>query len=88
MNQTPDIEKFWAELYQSGIDFKRKDIIQTVLKRKKIKDIHEYDSVIDNIVVADHRGQINNDQVVELNKLIKEFEKRESKRVDKKRDVH
>lgn len=49
----PDIEKFWAELYQSGFDFKRKDAIQTVLKRKRIKDIHEYDSVIDNGVVAE-----------------------------------
>ena len=84
----PDIEKFWAELNQCGIDFKRKDIIQTVLKRKKIKDIHEYDGVIDNIVVGEQRGQINNDQVIELNKLIEEFEKRKSQRVDKKRDVH
>ena len=55
---------------------------------KKIKDIHEYDSVIDNIVAAEQRGQINNDQVIELNKLIGEFEKQKKQRVDKKRDVN
>lgn len=80
----PDVEKFWTELYKNGIDFERKDIIQSVLKRKKIKNIYEYDNVIDNIVIAEQRGKINKEQVVELNKLIRVFEVRQSNKGEKK----
>ena len=75
-----DIEKFWIELYKNGIDFERKDTIQAVLKRKRIKDIPEYDSVIDNIVVAEQIGRIDKSQVKELNQLIGEFEQRQTKK--------
>lgn len=70
----PDIDEFWTEIHKNGIDFERKDTIQTVLRRNKIKDIHEYDSVIDNIAVAEQKGKIGQAQVKELNRLIGEFE--------------
>ncbi len=73
-----DIEDFWIEVYQNGIDFQRKDSIQAVLKRKRIKDIHEFDNVIDNMVVAEQIGRLNKEQVIELNKMIAEFEKKHS----------
>lgn len=76
----PDIENFWTELDQNGINFKRKDIIQAVLKRKRIKDIYEYDHVIDTIVIAEQMEQINHDQVIELNQLIGEFEGRQKQK--------
>ena len=75
-----DIEKFWTEIFKNGIDFERKDTIQAVLKRKKIKNIHEYDSVIDNIVAAEQIGRIDKTQVKELNQLIGEFEQRQTKK--------
>jgi hypothetical protein len=75
-----DIEKFWTEVYKNRIDFERKDTIQAVLKRNKIKDIHEYDSVIDNIVVAEQIGRIDKIQVNKLNKMIGEFEQRQAKK--------
>lgn len=75
-----DIEKFWTELYKNGIDFERKDTLQAVLKRKRIKDIHEYDSVIDNIVFAEQIGRIDKNQVKELNQLIGEFEQRQTEK--------
>ena len=74
-----DIEKFWTEIYTYGIGFERKDTLQAVLKRKKIKDIHEYDSIIDSIVAAEQTGRIDKNQVKELNQLIGEFEQRQSK---------
>ncbi|WP_132215145.1 hypothetical protein [Mariniflexile fucanivorans] len=73
-----DIEKFWSKLYENGIDFEKKDTIQAVLKRKRIKDIHEYESVIDNIVVAEQMGRINKTQVKVLNQMIGEFEQRQT----------
>jgi hypothetical protein len=75
-----DIEKFWTELYKNGIDFERKDTLRAVLKRKRIKDIHEYDNVIDNIVVAEQIGRIDKNQVKELNQLIEEFEQRQTEK--------
>lgn len=72
----PDVEKFWSTLNNGGIDFERKDIIKAILKRGKIKDIYEYDYVIDNIVVAEQLGRINNGQVDELNRFLGEFEQK------------
>ncbi|MCB0704277.1 MAG: hypothetical protein KDC34_03170 [Saprospiraceae bacterium] len=73
-----DVEDFWIEIYKNGIDYERKDTIQAVLKRNKIKDVHEYDNVIDNIVVAEQIGRINTEQVIELNRLIADFEQRQA----------
>jgi hypothetical protein len=75
-----DIDKFWSTISANNIDYQRKDTIQAVLKRKKIKDIHEYDNIVDNIVVAEQLDQITKAQVVELNKLIGEFEERQAKK--------
>lgn len=75
-----DIEDFWLEIYKAGIGFKRKDTIQAVLKRKRIKDIHEFNNIIDNIVVAEQIGQINKEQVIELNRMIAQFEQEHSKK--------
>jgi len=55
------IEDFWTEVYKKGIDFQRKDSIQAVLKRKRIKDIHEFNNEIDNIIVAKQIDRINNE---------------------------
>lgn len=83
-----DIEKFWIELYKNGIDFERKDTLQSVLKRKRIKDIHEYDSVVDNIVAAKQIGQIDKNQVKELNQLIGEFEQRQTKKLNANKKIN
>ncbi len=71
-----EVEKFWIEIHKNGIEFEKKDTIQTVLKRGKIKDIHEFDTIIDNIVVEEQIGRINQEQVIELNKMIGDFENR------------
>ncbi len=78
-SEGPDIDKFWKELNEKEIDFERKDIIQLVLKRKKIKNIHEYNYVTDNIVVAEQIVRIDKEQVAELNRLLSEFEQRQTK---------
>jgi hypothetical protein len=70
------VDEFWNELYKNNIDFERKDTIQKVLKRGKIKDIHEFNNIIDNIVVAEQIGRINKEQVIELNNMIGDFEDR------------
>jgi hypothetical protein len=72
----PEVEKFWTTLNKSGIDFERKDMLNVILKRGRIKDIHEYDYVVDSILVAEQTGKINSDQVVMLNGFLGAFEQR------------
>lgn len=69
-----DVEQFWKEVFANGLGFERKDTIRTVLKRKRIKDIHEYNSIVDNILVAEQIGQISKVQARELSELIGDFE--------------
>ena len=71
-----EVDKFWIEIHKNGIDFEKKDTIKTVLKRGKIKDINEFDNLIDNIVVAEQIGRINQEQIIELNRMIGDFENR------------
>ena len=58
------------------LNFKRKDIIQKVLKRKRIKDIHEYNVIIDRLVIAQQLEQINQSEAKLLSRLIGEFEEK------------
>jgi hypothetical protein len=74
----PEVDKFWDRVYESKIGYVRKDAIQDVLKRKKIKNIREFDFITDNIVVYEQTGRLNHEQVIELNDYIGEFEKRKS----------
>ncbi|TAJ13471.1 hypothetical protein DMA11_08635 [Marinilabiliaceae bacterium JC017] len=60
-----EVDKFWIELHKNGIDYEKKDTIQAVLKRGRIKNIHEFDNIIDNIVVAEQIGRITKEQVIE-----------------------
>jgi hypothetical protein len=72
----PDVDKFWNRIFENKLGYVRKDAIQDVLKRKKIKNIHEFDFITDNIVVYEQTGRLSEQQVTELNKYIGEFEKK------------
>jgi len=75
-----EVEEFWKEVYRNGLNLKRKDTIKTVLKRKKIKDIHEYNNIINNIVVAEQIGRINKNQALELSLMLEEFEEKKAEK--------
>jgi hypothetical protein len=74
----PDVDKFWNRIFQSKLGYVRKDTIQAVLKRGKVKNIQEFDFVTDNIVVYEQTGLLNQEQVIKLKKHIGEFEGRKS----------
>lgn len=71
-----EVDKFWIEIHKNGIDFEKKDTIKTVLKRGKIKDINEFYNIIGNIVIAEQIGWIDQEQIIELNRMIGDFENR------------
>ena len=75
----PHIEIFWERLDGEAIDFIRRDIIRDVLSRKKIKNIHEFDHIIDSFVIAQQTGRMTNDEAEEMNSYIQEFESKQKK---------
>lgn len=70
------VDKFWDRIFESQLGFIRKDVFHDVLKRKKIKNIHEFDCITDSIVVHQQTGRLTADQVVDLKRYLGEFEKR------------
>ncbi len=70
------IENFWDKVFESNLGYVRKDLFHDVLKRKKIKNIHEFECITDNIVVYEQIGRVTTDQVADLKKYLEEFEKR------------
>jgi len=83
-----DIELFWKKVYFNKLNFKRKDVIATVLKRKKIKDIHEYNVIVDTLLIAEQLGQIDNNEAKELSQMIEKFENYNDLNSKKTRDNH
>lgn len=73
------IEIFWERLNKESIGFKRVDIIKEVLKRRKIKNIHEYDHIIDSVVVAQQTGRMSNAEAEKMYSYIQEFESRQKR---------
>jgi hypothetical protein len=55
------VEEFWRRLARSGIDIKRRDDVKDVLARKRIKDVHEYDTIVDSLVVLQQIGKLTKD---------------------------
>lgn len=74
----PDTETFWKLIKQAGIDFERRDVIQDVLRRGRIASIHEYDAIVDNIVIVEQEGIVSPAEVRELSRMLGEYESRNS----------
>jgi hypothetical protein len=70
------VETFWKTLMENNISYKRRNVFNDVFKRKKIKDVHEYHSVIDGFVIAQQEGRITADEALILSGYISDFEKK------------
>ncbi len=70
----PDADQIWAEIKRQELPYVRKDVLTLVLKRKCIKDQHEFDYVTDNIVIAQQEGRINHEQAVALDAMLMKFQ--------------
>ena len=81
-NESSDasVELFWKEIKSAGLAFKRKDILSEIFKRKKIKNIHEFNYVIDSLVIAQQEGRITLEQATILNTYLGDFEQKSKRR--------
>src|SRR5687768_13120467 len=53
------IDEFWRKIKEAGLGYERTDMFQRILKRGRISNMHEYDYVIDEILVAEQNGRIS-----------------------------
>ena len=77
------VDYFWENIKLANLPYKRKNKLASVLKRQKIKNQTEYDFIVDVIVPYQQEGLIGEEEVVVLNKLLAEFESRQSKKEKK-----
>lgn len=71
-----DVDLFWQRLEAAGINYKRNNLFDNVLKNKKIRNFSEYSTVIDGLVIAQQMGKITEEDAVNLNNYIAAYEKR------------
>jgi len=68
------VNYFWHQIKDSGLEFKRENKLEKIIKRKKIKSKIEYDCIIDIIIPYQQEGIINDDEVNLLHRLLLDFE--------------
>lgn len=74
------VEEFWKKIQSNQIDIKRENKIEKILKRGKIKNNIEYDTIID---LYNHYLESNipsKEEIDRVNDMITQFENRRSKR--------
>ena len=72
----PTVEEFWKKIKEVDLPFERVNLLEKTLKKKRIKDYHEYNYVIDTLVPFQQDGLITCEQAEKLNGMIAEFEER------------
>lgn len=70
------VNLFWEKIKQQELPYKRVNKISKILKRNKIKNQLEYDFIIDVMIPYQKEGLIDNDDIISLNKMISNFEKK------------
>ncbi|MFB9865492.1 hypothetical protein [Rufibacter immobilis] len=75
----PTVEFFWKKLDEEGLDFKRENKLEKILKRGKIRGRIEYDYVTDMIVIAEQAKLTTSEDSRKLSQMIGEFESRKKK---------
>jgi hypothetical protein len=70
------VEEFWKSLSNNNIGYKRKDILNDTLKRGRIKNIYEYNTIQDGLVVAFQEKKITQDEMVQLSSMLSRYEEK------------
>lgn len=77
--QGEDVNYFWSLIKSNKLPYERENKLEKILTKNKISNIHEYDFVIDNLVVYQQEGLITTEQATTLSRLIGEYEQRKTK---------
>lgn len=73
------VEFFWERLAKEDLGYQREDKLRKIIENNKIKNLIEYNLVIDSILAAEQLGRITRTESIQLSNLIGEFESRKKK---------
>jgi hypothetical protein len=74
------IERFWQLVAERGLPFQRKDVVGEVLRRGRIRNDFEYQTITDSIVIQQQIGKLSRAEADRLAKMLGQFEKRSAVR--------
>jgi hypothetical protein len=69
------VDYFWKRIKEEGLDYHPVDILDKVLKKKRITNRIEYDYIGDNIVIFMQTGRTTEAQSILLQKWLMNYEK-------------
>jgi len=70
------IETFWNEIEAKKLNIRRANPLDKIMKRGKIKNQIEYDTVIDLFTPYIQKNMLSQQEIDKINKMIIDFEKR------------
>lgn len=66
--------EFWKRVKDKGLPFKRRDIVREVIKRGRIRDMSEFELVVDEIGTSVRDSRLSLRELKALTKLVEELE--------------
>jgi hypothetical protein len=70
------VEEFWKLLSSNNIEYERKNVLLDTLKRGRIKNIHEYHTIQDGLVIAFQEERITQDELEQLGSILSKYEEK------------
>jgi hypothetical protein len=70
------VNVFWKQIKQENLPYQRKNKLDKILKRNKIKNKIEYDFITDVIVPYEQEGLLSKDDIKTLSQLLKEYKQK------------
>ena len=62
----PHVDRFWELVTAENLPFERKDVLSNVLRRGRINNAGEHETVVDLLVVAQQEGRITAEEAARL----------------------
>lgn len=72
----PHVDAFWRAVADRGLDLPRRDPVRNALERRRIKSLGEYEAAT-AVVSGKARGTVSSAEVVELKRLIGEYQRKQ-----------
>ncbi len=73
------VEYFWTQIKKENLDFIRENKMEKILKRGKIKNEIELNFIIDVMIPYQQEGMVTQEEMININEMIKKFSEKKTK---------